>query len=1039
MTTRRVSPRPVTGGSTAGRLTPRDEVEMDKIIDDGMQRRPSSSASRQAWSDNDGFDIGNEEKGINGDYGDDYGDQEDDGEVVNAPTAMESELYVGGEIRTIDPKVAKQKAEQAKAGCWTKVKRGIRSLWRTRQTDDTRKDKELHVKTTLRELIIYLVFLVFLCLLTFGMTKPTMYYYTKVMSELFLDAPFPDTKNTFRGITTMKDFWRFAETPLVDGLYWEKWYNDDNVTGDSQGYIYYENKLLGVPRIRQVKVTNSSCLVHSDFREDIKQCYAHYSESVEDTQPFGLMNGTAWEHSSEESLDGSGHSGRLASYGGGGYYLDLTHEKADSLASIIELKQNLWLDRGTRAVMVDFSVYNANINLFCIVRLVVEFPPTGGAIPSWTFRTVKLLRYVTAFDYFIMACEGIFALFILYYIVEEILEIKVHRLSYFKSTWNCLDVIIIIVSVVCMAFYVYRALRVDEMIEDLLSRPDQYSDFEFLGYCQSIFNNVIAVAVFLAWIKVFKYISFNKTMNQLSSTLSKCAKDVGGFTIMFLIIFLAYAQFGYLVFGTQIKDFSSVGDCIFTLLRIVLGDFNFHELQEANRVLGPIFFMTYVFVVFFVLLNMFLAIINDTYSEVKADIANQKSEFELTDYFKKGYEKMVGKLNFKRDKIADIQEALAHADANADQHLDFDEWRHELKCRGHADAEIEAVFAKYDVDGDRILDAEEQMKMAADLEGQKTDLNNQLAELEEAQVTTTNRPQTASAGRSKSRVSFNDGLDSDDEDSQAGGGRGGVSGVSYEEFVVLSRRVDRMEHSIGSIVSKIDAVLVKLEAMERAKLKRRETMGKLLDSITEDESSGGNVKREQMERLVREELERWDSDASFSQTSGRAASRGGSAQRSRPGSSGSQRLTLGNASRSSTSMSRDTKSRQSEVTSPVSRAPSTTSRKSSMSPRPQTNVSEVVVDVDVNAPHNDDDDDVFEKARAASVARYEAASRATSGAESRATSGAASRATSGSLSRATSSLSEVSTSTSRPSTRNLSPRSDSVLSSDSNNMSTSNV
>lgn len=50
---------------------------------------------------------------------------------------------------------------------------------------------------------------------------------------------------------------------------------------------------------------------------------------------------------------------------------------------------------------------------------------------------------------------------------------------------------------------------------------------------------------------------------------------------------------------------------------------------------------------------------------------------------------------------------------------------------------------------------------------------------------------------------------------------------------MLSRRVDRMEHSIGSIVSKIDAVLVKLEAMEKAKLKRRETMGKILDSITE--------------------------------------------------------------------------------------------------------------------------------------------------------------------------------------------------------------
>ena len=42
-----------------------------------------------------------------------------------------------------------------------------------------------------------------------------------------------------------------------------------------------------------------------------------------------------------------------------------------------------------------------------------------------------------------------------------------------------------------------------------------------------------------------------------------------------------------------------------------------------------------------------------------------------------------------------------------------------------------------------------------------------------------------------------------------------------------------MEHSVGSIVSKIDAVIVKLEAMERAKVKRRETMAKLLDNIKE--------------------------------------------------------------------------------------------------------------------------------------------------------------------------------------------------------------
>ncbi len=50
------------------------------------------------------------------------------------------------------------------------------------------------------------------------------------------------------------------------------------------------------------------------------------------------------------------------------------------------------------------------------------------------------------------------------------------------------------------------------------------------------------------------------------------------------------------------KDFSSFSDAIFTLLRTILGDFDFHAIEQANRLLGPIFFLSYVFFVFFVLL-----------------------------------------------------------------------------------------------------------------------------------------------------------------------------------------------------------------------------------------------------------------------------------------------------------------------------------------------------------------------------------------------------------------------------------------------------
>lgn len=73
-------------------------------------------------------------------------------------------------------------------------------------------------------------------------------------------------------------------------------------------------------------------------------------------------------YSTEEELDGSSHEGKIGTYSGAGYYQNLADNSHDSLEILADLKQNLWIDRGTRVVFFDFSVYNANINLFCIIR-----------------------------------------------------------------------------------------------------------------------------------------------------------------------------------------------------------------------------------------------------------------------------------------------------------------------------------------------------------------------------------------------------------------------------------------------------------------------------------------------------------------------------------------------------------------------------------------------------------------------------------------------------------------------------------------------
>lgn len=740
---------------------------------------------------------------------------------------------------------------------WAKgLARRLRGLWGTRLMEETT-SREKYLKSVLRELITYLIFLLVLCILSYGMVSSSIYYYTKVMSQLFLDTPVSKMETTnFKTLSTMEDFWKFMEGPLLDGLYWETWYNNKTVA-ENRSFIYHENLLLGVPRIRQLKVKNGSCLIPEDLKDEIKDCYDVYSASNEDTAPFGLRNGTAWTYTSEKGLNGSSHWGLIATYSGAGYYQDLSRSRDETAVLIASLRKNLWLDRGTRATFIDFSVYNANINLFCIIRLLVEFPPTGGLLTSWQFQPVKLIRYISTFDFFLAACEIVFCLFILYYVVEEILEIHIHRLYYFRSLWNCLDVLIIGLSVSAIGINIYRTSTVDTLLKLLLENQNTFPNFDPLAYWQTQFNSIAAVTMFFVWLKLFKFISFNRTMNQLSTTMSRCAKDVLGFAIMFFIIFLAYAQLAYLVFGTQIDEFSTFQNSIFTQFRILLGDFDFTEVEEANRILGPVYFTTFIFFMFFILLNMFLAIINDTYSEVKSDMAQQKAEMELSDLIKKGYTKAMVKLKLKKTPVDDISESLRQSGGR----LNFDELRQDLKGKGHTDAEIEAIFTKYDQDGDQELTEMEHQQMRDDLEKEREDL-----ELDRSSL---NRPLS---GRSFPR-SLDDSEEDDDDDSGHSSRRRGSSssGVSYEEFQVLVRRVDRMEHSIGSIVSKIDAVIVKLEAMERVKLKRRDVLGRLLDGVTEDERLGrdNEVHRDQMERLVREELERWESDDTASQVSHR--------------------------------------------------------------------------------------------------------------------------------------------------------------------------
>ena len=89
---------------------------------------------------------------------------------------------------------------------------------------------------------------------------------------------------------------------------------------------------------------------------------------------------------------------KVGNYGGGGAVQKLHPRKAPTLAIIKviikaiiliadvipifipmptmqELREGLWIDRATRLIIIDFTLYNANINMFCIAKVPLTLKP----------------------------------------------------------------------------------------------------------------------------------------------------------------------------------------------------------------------------------------------------------------------------------------------------------------------------------------------------------------------------------------------------------------------------------------------------------------------------------------------------------------------------------------------------------------------------------------------------------------------------------------------------------------------------------------
>ena len=179
--------------------------------------------------------------------------------------------------------------------------------------------------------------------------------------------------------------------------------------------------------------------------------------------------------------------------------------------------------------------------------------------------------------------EILLLLFLIFYSIEETVEIIFLGKSHFKSLVNILDMVVIILGSLVLGYRAFIFLVMEPGLGELNIQSQNFIDFTTVAFWVYFFDCVLGILVFFAWVKLLKYISFNKAMITFSGTISRCIGDLVGFFVMFTIIYTAFVELGYLLFGAQVYDYSSLYNTMFTLLRIILGDFDFFIIEKANR------------------------------------------------------------------------------------------------------------------------------------------------------------------------------------------------------------------------------------------------------------------------------------------------------------------------------------------------------------------------------------------------------------------------------------------------------------------------
>ncbi len=351
--------------------------------------------------------------------------------------------------------------------------------------------------------------------------------------------------------------------------------------------------------------------------------------------------------------------GGYLGYGGYMTYWDanstlMAGEAANFVADAI-VGPDMWM------FTVEFVTYTPTVNLFVYNAIIIKTYNSGRIVSELRSNPLHVPESSSSAGSAIIVLEVIFILYLIYYMFDYVtafiykwrdytnwIEAEatyltslqlyqrgqkcpeiMRQLKYILNMYRIIDALFFIFSVLSIAYW-FAFLSISNGIQ----RTMPYNHFQYdvhtkarqIADCQHYYINYSSITLIIIAVRLIEYLQYAGNMRIITSTLYNAFEDIVYFVIILLSLMLGFAGMANIAFGEYSDSFWTLGQSWISCFIMIMGEFDISDVLDHDLTLGVIFIFTFLILFSYILLNIFLAILELNFSASKQEIEKRSEK-----------------------------------------------------------------------------------------------------------------------------------------------------------------------------------------------------------------------------------------------------------------------------------------------------------------------------------------------------------------------------------------------------------------------------